>query len=74
MEYPMDLRSTSLSCIFDALFRDTPFGHIFFAYAHMPIFGKLFGEIFWAKIFVATLKIRKSKQICIRIGKKMRPV
>ena len=74
MEYPMDLRSTSLSCFFGALFRDTPFGHIFFAYAHMPIFGKLFGEIFWAKIFVATLKIRKSKQICIRIGKKMRPV
>ena len=74
MEYPMDLMPTSLSCIYDALFRDTPFGHIFFAYVHMPIFGKLFGEIFWAKIFVATLKIRKSKQICIRIGKKMRPV
>ena len=30
----MDLRSTFLSCIFDALFGDTPLDHIF---SHMPI-------------------------------------
>ena len=29
LECPTDLRSTSLSCIFDALFGDTLFGHIF---------------------------------------------
>ena len=34
MECPTDLRSTSLSCIFDALFGNTLFGHIF---SHMPI-------------------------------------
>ena len=38
MECLTDLGTMSLSCIFDALFGDTPLGHIFFAYAHMPIF------------------------------------
>jgi len=37
LECPRDLWLTSLSCIFDSLFGDTPFGHIFFANAHMPI-------------------------------------
>ena len=45
LECPRDLRSTSLSCIFDAFFGDTPFGHIFFEYAHMPICP--YGQI-WA--------------------------
>ena len=34
LECPTDLRTTSLSCIFDALFEDTPY---FFAYARIPI-------------------------------------
>ena len=37
----MNLRSKSLSCIFDALFGDTPFGHIFFAYAHLAKYGHM---------------------------------
>ena len=46
MEGPTDLRSTSLSYIFDALFGDTSLDHIFFTYAlmpiaHMGIFGKM---------------------------------
>ena len=45
MECPTDLNPTSLSCIFDVLFRDTPFAHVFFAYAHMPICP--YGQI-WA--------------------------
>ena len=40
-EGPMDLRSTSLSCIFNALLGDTPLGHIFFAYGHMGISEKI---------------------------------
>ena len=44
----MDLRSTFLSCIFDALFGDTPLDHIF---SHMPIspyahYGHIWG--IWA--------------------------
>ena len=38
-EGPTDLRLTFLSCIFDGLFGDTPLGHIFFTYAHMPIWA-----------------------------------
>ena len=34
----MDLWLTSLSCIFDSLFGDTPFGHIFL---HMPIWPNM---------------------------------
>ena len=65
----MDLRSTSLSCILDTLLRDNPFGHIFFAYAHIwQTFFRENHEIFWAKIFVA------SSTVCIRIGIKMRPI
>ena len=38
-EGPTDLRSTFLSCIFDAFLGDTPLDHIFHIcpYAHMPI-------------------------------------
>ena len=50
LECPRDLWLTSLSCIFDSLFGDTPFGHIFLhmpicPYAHMPICP--YGQI-WA--------------------------
>ena len=34
-EGPTDLRSTFLSCIFDAFLGDTPLDHIFFTYAHI---------------------------------------
>ena len=40
----MGLISTSLSYIFDALFGDTPLGHIFFRicpYAHMPKYAHM---------------------------------
>ena len=40
-EGPTDLRSTPLSYIFGALFGDTPLGHIFFAYAHMPKYAHM---------------------------------
>ena len=44
MEFPTDLRTTSLSCIFYPLLGDTPLGHIFFAYAQMGIFGPYVGN------------------------------
>ena len=49
-EGPTDLRWTSLSYIFDALFGDTPLGHIFFRicpYGHIWAYLGIFGHI-WA--------------------------
>ena len=44
LECPTDRRTTSLTWIFYSLLRGTPLGHIFFAYAHMAIFGIIFNE------------------------------